>query len=178
MKRLIFRRGNIKNSGLFLLAFVALILINACENFPTNPAKNSEQEMWVDISHVDTDYIATDVTVDGLAAEKVNKLLFEIKANNFEATALEVFGRVTMEGPPHDREHNLYFRTDKLLQMEDSSSSILNQVTSGTAFQLIRSKFPTNEYSPFTGIQGMVKSVVITNVIAHIDGEEVNIPFQ
>jgi len=163
----------------FTLSVLLLVLIASCEKFPSNPEKDGVGSGWVQIQHVDTDYITTQTTLSGLAAKKVNLLTFEIQANHFDAQALEVFGRVILEGPPYEREHNLHFRTDQLLQQEDGSGDCYDNIHAELPYQLVRSKFPTNEYSPFIGDQGKVKQVIITNVIAYDShGNAVNIPVE
>ncbi|MBN2103469.1 hypothetical protein JW835_05440 [bacterium] len=165
-------------AGHFFLGIFVLFCISQCEQFPSNPENMSTESESVQIQHVNTDYITTETTLSGLATKKVNLLTFKIRANNFEAEALEIFGRVILEGPPFEREHNLHFRTDQLLQQEDGSCACFETIQAGLPYQLIRSKFPTNEYSPFCGDQGKVKCVIITNVIAyHADGESNCIPF-
>ncbi len=161
-----------------MLGFSLIFIISSCEKFPSNPDKNDNQARWVDVQHVGTEYITTETAVDGLAAKKVNLLSFQIEANHFEASAIEVFGRVILEGPPFEREHNLHFRTDKLLQVEDDGSEIcLHEIRPESPVNLVRSKFPTNEYSPFIGNQGKVIDVIITNVIAYdSEGKAMDIP--
>ena len=156
-------------SKVCLLTFSLLIVfvISQCSSFPSNPDNGSSVEKWVEIKHVQTEYITTETSVSGLAADKVNLLSFEIQANNFDAAALEVYGRLILEGPPYDREHNLHFRTDKLLQTEAVSGICVQEIQSDLPYLLVRSKFPTNEYSPFSGDQGKVMQIIVTNVIAY-----------
>ena len=153
----------------FLLTFSLpiMFIISQCSSFPSNPDDGSSVEKWVEIKHIQTEYINTETSVSGLAADKVNLLSFEIQANNFDAAALEVYGRVILEGPPYDREHNLHFRTDKLLQTEAVTSTCIQNIQSDLPYLLVRSKYPTNEYSPFSGDQGKVMEVIVTNVIAY-----------
>jgi len=165
-------------TGHFTLGIFILFCISRCEQFPSNPENISSESKSVQVQHVCTDYITTEASLSGLATKKVNLLTFEIQANHFEAEALEIFGRVILEGPPFEREHNLHFRTDQLLQDEDGSCTCFETIHSGQPYQLIRSKFPTNEYSPFYGNQGKVEQVIITNVIAYnAEGESICIPF-
>lgn len=154
-------------SAFCFFLFFTIILFTQCEKFPSNPEDNPEESPWVEIRHVATEYVNTQTSVTGLAAKKVNLLKFEIQANYFEAAALEVFGRVVLEGPPYEREHNLYFRTDKLLQLEAGNCICLDNIQPESPYEIIRSKFPTNEYSPFQGDQGKVKEVIITHVVAY-----------
>ncbi|MBN1782708.1 hypothetical protein JW948_16345 [bacterium] len=150
----------------FLTGLCLILVFSQCERFPSNPSLGNSGSPWVEIRHVATEYTANPVTVNGLAADKVNLLTFEILANDFETRALEVFGRVILEGPPYEREHRLHFRTDVLLQKESESCQCLDYIQPELPYQIVRAQFPTNEYSPFMGSQGKVKEVIITDAVA------------
>jgi hypothetical protein len=178
MKKLTKSATLLGKTCLFTFSLLIMFVISQCSSFPSNPNDSSSVEKWVEIKHVQTEYITTETSVSGLAADKVNLLSFEIQANNFDAAALEVYGRVILEGPPYGREHNLHFRTDKLLQTEAVTGVCIQTIQSDLPYLLVRSKYPTNEYSPFSGDQGKVVEVELTNVIAYdADGNAKDVPF-
>jgi hypothetical protein len=109
MKKLTKSATLLGKTCLFTFSLLIMFVISQCSSFPSNPNDSSSVEKWVEIKHVQTEYITTETSVSGLAADKVNLLSFEIQANNFDAAALEVYGRVILEGPPYGREHNLHY---------------------------------------------------------------------
>jgi hypothetical protein len=165
---------------LFVLSvsLMLTLLLSQCEQLPTNPVPGKSDLQTVTINHVGTDYVAAQTTMEGLATSKVNMLTFEIQTHNFEARALDIFGRVILDGPPYEREQSLHFRTDILLQKENEVCICLDELISHKSYRIIRSQFPTNEYSPFIGDQGKVREVIISHVTAiDADGQEISIPF-
>ena len=156
-----------------------MLLAVACERFPANPPKDFPAEPVVHIQHLDTEYVTVDTTINGIAADKVNVLTFYIKAENLMANALEFYGLVVFAGPPDSIEHVVHFRTDDLsyeLNGTGYNFNILEWVRSESSYILVRPKFPTNEYSPFEGVQGKIESLTITEVWAYPEnGEKVSV---
>ena len=157
-----------------ILVSVGLLII-ACEQFPSNPSKLDLSER-VYIEHRDTEYVPAETTIEGIAATKVNVLSFEIRTENIESTALEFYGRAMLDGPPGYQEHSIHFRTDSLFLSVEGMEYTFNKLVSlepGSTYTIVRPKFPTNEYAPFEGTQGMVREITITQVWAYDqDGEK------
>jgi len=146
-----------------------LVLVVACDRYPANPPKDFPDAPKVEIAHLHTEYVEVDTTINGIASDKVNVLSFYIKAENFTAKALELYGRAAMAGPPDSVEHVVHFKTDDLsfdLNGTGYEFNILDYVNSESSYILVRPKFPSNEYSPFEGIQGKIESITITEVWA------------
>ena len=151
------------------LIFFLPLLYTACQQFPSNPPKNIEPPT-VFIEHLKTDYIEFETSIDGLATDKVNILFFQLKVANFEAKALEFYGRADIEGPPEMVNHAIHFRTDLIGSDLDGTNYpfvILDDIQPESTYAFLRPKFPTNEYSPFSGTQGMIRSITITEVWAY-----------
>ncbi|HDQ46226.1 MAG TPA: hypothetical protein ENN17_12145 [bacterium] len=152
-------------------ALILILLAGGCEDFPANPDKAEIQVGAVEIRHVSTEYIEVRIAESGLVADKVNVLTFEI-APHVSAKALEFCGRALMTGPP-EKDHVLHFRTDEIhsmMQILNTDFNVVESISPGEVIRLVRPKFPTNEYAPFTGRQGMIRSVEITKVWA-VDAE-------
>jgi hypothetical protein len=148
------------------LTGVFILLVFGCDRYPTNPSLADGQSPVVMIHHVTTEYLPAHATEDGLVADKVNVLVFEIKSS-VSARALEFCGRALMQGPPQEQEHVVHFRTDEVIpaiQVPEAEFNVVQTISAGEVFQLIRPKFPTNEFAPFSGSQGMIRSVEITKV--------------
>ena len=146
-----------------ITSLLFVLLVFACSKSPTDPGPYGGRETVI-IEHLGTEYVETDPPANGLITTKVNVLSFRIRAENFHPTALEFYGRAILEGPPWNREHALYFRTDSLImnvQINGFSFNTTQSIEPGSTYTLIRPKFPTNEYSPFEGIQGKVQQVTI-----------------
>lgn len=162
-------------SNLFLMTIVLM----ACERFPNNPPLPGPEEQ-VQIQHLGTEYLNSNSPEPGLVADKVNVLTFEIKSN-VSADAFEILGRAVMEGPPEDQEHVIHFRTDQVLCSVEGCEVRFNTIggiVTGDIHQLIRPKFPTNEYAPFRGSQGKIKSIEIIEIWALDDeGSRAQITF-
>ena len=144
-----------------------ILLFAACERFPANPPTDYPPEPRITIEHLSTDYVPVDTTITGIASDKVNVLMFHIKAENFTAKAIEFYGTAVMAGPPDSVEHVVHFRTDDLnysLNGTGYEFNTLDQVDPDLSYILVRAKFPSNEYAPFDGIQGMIESITITEV--------------
>lgn len=147
-----------------LLAVVFLV----CAKLPNDPAKLIKP--WtIFIEHLGTEYVEADLTVDGLISTKVNVLTFGIRSENFNPKALEFYGRAVLYGPPENREHAIHFRTDTITMEPTVTGFTFNTqewISPGIDYTFNRAKFPTNEYSPFQGLQGKVKEVTITDAWA------------
>jgi hypothetical protein len=147
------------------VVLLSLLVVVACEKFPVNPPKMEAPQPAVYIRHVGTDYVPAEVQVEGIIANKVNVLSFEIRIENFTAKSLEFYGIALLEGPPEWQEHAIHFRTDIVsLDLEDIgyTFSVFEAIQSGAIYTLNRAKFPTNEYSPFDGTQGKILSLSLT----------------
>jgi len=159
----------------YVTVFLSAILLISCGQYPSNPSKTlTSESKVVCIEHLNTDYVLANSSVDGIAATKVNVLSFSIRAENFMPKALEFFGTALIEGPPESREHSIYFQTDTVFVNPEGTGYTFNTMEwlePGKTYTLVRPKFPTNEYSPFEGTQGMVTELTITEVWA-IDGEK------
>lgn len=156
-------------------AFFILLTVFAvsCGKFPANPDYNSSKEETVFIAHQSTDYVAIDPPFEGSVATKVNVLSFTLKVENCRPVAVEFCGRVVMEGDTEDQEHSLQFRTDTVEMDAPVMGYIFNtleRIDPGLNYTLIRPKLPTNEFSPFVGNQGRVKSLTINEAWV-IDGD-------
>lgn len=150
---------------LILLSAFALAL--ACADFPSNPVKVQPEIRTASVKLTETQYVPVDPPGAGLVASKVNILCFEVRAENFEARAIELIGKATVEGPPETKEHAFHFRTDKIDSMVPNTAvvfNVLDSVEPETTYTVFRFQFPMNEYSPFADTQGMVKSVTIDEV--------------
>ena len=154
----------------YALLILIVLVAASCEQFPVNPIDGSQEPEMVLIEHFETDYVPAESSVEGIAATKVNVLSFHLKAENFNPKAIEVYGRAILEGSPGNQEHSIHFRTDSLwLNLSETGYEFntLSTIQQGATYTLIRAKFPTNEYAPFEGLQGMVKELTITEVWAY-----------
>ncbi len=151
-----------------ITSLLLALLVFACSKTPTEPGLYRGRETVI-IQHLGTEYVETEPPASGLITTKVNVLSFRIRAENFHPMAVEFYGRAILEGPPWNREHALYFRTDSLImnvQINGFSFNTAQSIEPGSTYTLIRPKFPTNEYTPFEGIQGKVQQVTITEAWA------------
>lgn len=164
-----------------LLLIVAVLLAAACDQFPNNPS-NEPNLRSVKIEHTGTEYIDTHSDIEGILATKVNILQFHITAKYFDAEAIEFIGRAQMINGADTTWHSLHFRTDSLCEQMDGSGFDFNRVDHiypDSSYDLMRPKFPPNEFSPFQGNQGKIVSVEITGAWAcNGDGESTEIPVQ
>ena len=147
------------------LFFFAILFLN-CSKSPTG---TRFEPLAVSIEHLGTEYVDADSTVDGLITTKVNILSFGIRSVNFRPKALEFYGRAIIHGPPENRVYAIHFRTDSVALNSTIAGFTFNieeWIDPGSTYTLIRPKFPTNEYSPFQGLQGKVKEVSITEAWA------------
>ena len=162
---------------LLYMLFVSVLFV-VCDKFPANPSLHMGDALLVYVNHIGTDYVDVEPPGEGIVANKVNVLSFHIQTAYCRPVALEVFGRAVLEGPPGSQEHAIHFRTDTLfIEIDDAeyTFNILDHIDPGLTYTLVRPKFPTNEYTPFEGTQGMVKEVTITEVWAvYPDGERVS----
>lgn len=153
-----------------VIIFFIFILFISCEKFPSNPSGEPAPTESVYIEHVSTEYVSTEPPGDLLTATKVNVLVFTIRADYFTPISLEIYGRALMDGPPESREHSIHFRTDSLIFNPAETGytfNTLEALQAGSSYTLVRPKFPTNEYSPFQGTQGMVEELSVTEVWAY-----------
>lgn len=161
--------------------FIFFIFIS-CDKYPSNPPHNSAPEELVFIEHVSTEYVSSEPPSDMLTATKVNVLSFNIRAEHFTPSSIEIYGRALMEGPPDSREHSIHFRSDSLVFNPVGTGytfNTLQTVQSGSTYTLVRPKYPTNEYSPFQGNQGMVEELSITEIWAYDEtGEKFSVNFE
>ena len=151
-----------------ITSLLLILLVFACSKSPTDPGPYGGRETLI-IEHLGTEYVETDPPASGLITTKVNVLFFQIRAENFHPRAVEFYGRAILEGPPWNREHAIYFRTDSLImdvQINGFSFNTAQSIEPGSTYTLIRPKYPTNEYSPFAGIQGKVQQITITEAWA------------
>ena len=151
------------------LTFALFLMILGCDHYPSNPSK-VDTTMRVYIRHSDTEYVSSVPPVEGIAADKVNVLSFELRTEHFTPAALEIYGRVELEGPPSSQEHSLYFRTDSLVIIPGETEYTFNTfplIMPGATYSIVRAKYPTNEYAHFEGDQGKVKGVTITEIWAY-----------
>lgn len=162
--------------------FFILIFFISCDKYPSNPPVDTAPTEFVFIEHVSTEYVSTEPPSDMLTATKVNVLSFKIRAERFTPSSLEVYGRALMEGPPESREHSIHFWTDSLVFNPVGTGytfNTLQTVQPGSTYTLVRPKYPTNEYSPFQGNQGMVEELSITEIWAYDEtGEKLSVNFE
>ncbi len=163
----------------FILIFVFLI---SCEKFPSNLPSSSIQTNTVFIEHVGTEYVSIEPPGNLLNATKLNVLFFRIRAEHFTPSSIELYGRALIQGPPESREQSIYYRTDSLAFSPEGTNYTFNTIQTIQAdsnYILIRPKFPTNEYSPFQGTQGMIREISITEVWAYdAAGERISVNFE
>jgi hypothetical protein len=161
-----------------IIIFISVLIV-ACDRFPANPSKIEPPEKTVFIEYTGTDYVSAESPVEGIIADKVNILSFEIRIENFVAKSLEFYGKAVLEGPPEYGEHSIHFSTDEVsLNPEDTGYSFntLEFIQSGPVYTVVRAKFPTNEYSPFSGTQGKVIQVEIIEAWAYDEnGEQMSV---
>jgi hypothetical protein len=159
-----------KNIINFQLLLSPLILFIACEQIPLNPPKIPQNENTVYIEHINTEYIPVNPNIEGLIASKINLLFFNLKVENFTAKTIEIFGRAVLSGPPVEHEHGIHFRTDQVTYKPDETGYEFNEfdwIEPEKVYTLVRPKYPTNEYSPFQDMQGMILEIDVTEVWAY-----------
>jgi hypothetical protein len=160
------------------ILITAFVVALACADYPSNPVKVQPENKTVSIQLTGTQYIPVDPPGEGLVARKVNVLCFEVRADNFQARAIELIGKAMIEGPPETREHAFHFRTDKVDSIVPNAPvvfNVLDSVKPETTYTILRFQFPMNEYSPFANTQGMVSSVTIDEVWGY-DGQGTRFP--
>ncbi|MCJ7813388.1 hypothetical protein MUP95_08770, partial [bacterium] len=117
-----------------------------------------------------------------LTATKVNVLFFKIRAEHFTPSSIEIYGRALIQGPPESREQSIQYRTDSIVLNPEGTNytfNTLQTIQADSTYMLVRPKFPTNEYSPFLGTQGMVEEISITEVWAYdAAGERIAVNFE
>ena len=153
-----------------VIVLLIFIIFISCDKFPSNPSGDPVPTESVSIEHINTDYVSSEPPGELLTATKVNVLIFTIQAEHFTPTSLEIYGRAILDGPPEAREHSIHFRTDSLIYNPVETGYTFNTIEvleAGSTYTLTRPKFPTNEYSPFQGTQGMVEDLSITEVWAY-----------
>lgn len=164
-----------------LLLVVAVLIVAACDQFPGNPSTEPVRRS-LKIEHGGTQYVDVHSNIEGVQATKVNILEFRILAENFEADAIEFIGRAQMINGADTTWHALHFRTDSLCEQMNNSDHSFNQlghIYPDSAYELIRPKFPPNEFSPFQGNQGKVVFVEITGAWAcDENGIQIQIPLE
>ena len=152
--------------------------LTSCAEYPVNPPKDPEPEKRVVVQHVETQYLPVTETGSGLITNKINLLTFRIIPEQIDCKALEFCGRTILCGPPVHEEHVLHFRTDQAINDTediDVQPNIIDHIQPDSAILLFRIKYPTNEYAPFEGDQGMVQSLDILDCWM-IDEDEVRTP--
>jgi len=163
----------------FILVFILLIW---CEKFPSNLPSGSVQTNNVFIEHVGTEYVSTEPPGNLLTATKVNVLFFKIRAEHFTPSSIEIYGRALIQGPPESREQSIHYRTDSIVLNPEGTNytfNTLQTIQADSTYILVRPKFPTNEYSPFQGTQGMIEEISITEVWAYdAAGERIAVNFE
>jgi len=161
----------------WVMIFIGLGMLLSCERFPSAPEDGSLNSPTVFLKKGDINYIDTVSPFTGLVATKVNLVDFRVSVSNFEADALEFYGNVVLNGPPDSATHSIHFRTDLLstnLKIQGYTLNTLDEIKADTTYRLFRAKFPTNEYAPFAGTQGMILSLKITHCWAYLaDGSRV-----
>ena len=164
-----------------MIPILLLVVMAACERFPTNPVNTPPSEN-VCIEHLSTDYVPAEPPLQGIVATKVNILTFNIMAENFQPKALEFYIKAEFEGPPDAQDHMILFRTDQVTFNPDETGytfDTLEQMSTDTIYTLHRPKYPTNEYSPFDGDQGKILSVQVVEVWAmNQEGEKYSVAFK
>ena len=151
------------------LLLIPLIFIG-CEQYPSNPPIPYQSMPTVLIEHIKTDYVEMETSIDGLSTNKVNLISFQLTIGDFNAEAIEFYGRAKLEGPPEMGDHALHFRTDLVMSefiKSDYVFETLDGVQSDRTYQITRPKFPTNEYSPFSNSQGMLRCLTLTEAWAY-----------
>lgn len=154
-----------------LLAAVLLFagLHTACDRYPGNLVDPQVTEPTVTIECLDTAYVPAVHEIDGLEADKANVMTFSLFSDNVEARAIEVHGKVIIDGPPYQTEQAFTFRTDSLLIdfVEcPFEQQVIQQIDDSQMYVFTRSILPPNDYYPFEGEQGKIDSIIINNVYA------------
>lgn len=149
-----------------LILITISLLIFGCTNSPT---ESYEKLPTVTINHVTTDYVQAEPPGGGLVATKVNILTFTIDVTYSQPKAIEFYGQMVLHGPPENQVQAIYFRTDTLAITPKVPGFAFHKhstIEPGSTYTLVRPQFPTNEYAPFDGTQGMLKDLKITNAWA------------
>lgn len=182
-KRMLFRVRffNSSSSSTLLLTVLLGIAGFACDKYPANPVEPEIFESVIHIDHLATEYVEARHHIDGLVTDRANLLTFSVSVDNLTADALEVHGKVIIGGPPYQKEHAFTFRTDSISYNLDNCpilQEIILEISSGRSYTFSRSILPPNEYSPFSGEQGKVDSIVLNTVYSiAADGSKDTIPF-
>ena len=152
---------------LYLLSFIWVL---SCDQFPTNPIQTPEVLKKASVACVESEYVPVNPPGEGLVATKVNVLAFRVRAMNFHAKAIELIGRATFEGLPGNSAHTFRFRTDSIGSAAPKTVypfDVIRSIEPETTYTFFRFQFPMNEYSPFSGTLGKIRSVTIDEIFAY-----------
>jgi len=148
---------------------IGFIMALSCQRMPVSLDASNNTDPTVIIEHVSTEYVnATQPTAE-ILADKANMLFLQIRLTHRSVKALELLGYATLEGPPDDHQQILHFWTDSVSvkpQGVEFDVNTLQELQPDSTYLLIRAKFPTNDYFPFTGNQGKIKEVEWTEAWA------------
>jgi hypothetical protein len=155
-----------KSIGLLLIcAFLVF-----CDEYPPNPVEVNLVPDGVIVQCIKTDYIPVNPPAEGMTATKVNVLSFQFAIEGKEVKVLEFYGRAIVAGPPEGRICAVHFRTDSLGLIPEGTDypfNIIDEIEPDSTYLMIRSQYPTNEYSPFVGDRGKIVSIEIDEVCAY-----------
>ena len=151
------------------IILICSLFLMFCEQYPLNPEPAVTELFNLNIKHTNTFYIETSTPIEGLLAERVNVLEFQLTVENFNPMYIEFFGQAVLGGPPDSKQHAFFFRTDTshhpLCQTEYHVQALMN-IIPDSVYTFYRMIIPTNEYAPFANSQGMVENIRITNTYA------------
>jgi hypothetical protein len=141
----------------------------SCQRVPLGPDVSNITDPTVIIEHVSTEYVTATQPKAGILADKANVLFFQIRLANCPVKSLEFLGYATLEGPPDDHQQIVHFWTDSAgttPQGVEFDVNTLQDIQPDSTYTLVRTKFPTNDYFPFSGSQGKIKQVEWTEAWA------------
>ena len=144
-------------------------LAMACQRMPSVPNLSFKPDPTVTIEHVATEYLAATQPTAGILADKANVLFFQIRLSNVSAKAVEFLGYATIEGPPDNHQQIVHFWTDSVSvnpQGVGFDQNTYQDLQPDSTYLLVRAKYPTNDYFPFSGTQGKILQVVWTEAWA------------
>jgi hypothetical protein len=145
------------------------ILALACQRVPTGPNLSVSPDPTVTIEHTATEYVTATQPTAGILADKANVLFFQIRVSNVSAKSVEFLGYATIEGPPDNHQQIVHFWTDSVgvkPQGVGFDQNTYQELQPDSTYLLVRTKYPTNDYFPFSGTQGKILQVVWTEAWA------------
>jgi hypothetical protein len=148
---------------------LGVVLMLACQRMPYGPNPAATSDPAVAIEHVSTEYVNATQPTTGILADKANVLVFRLRLSNISAKAVEMLGYATLEGPPDNHQQIVHFWTDSVNVLPQGTGfemNTLHQLQSDSSYLLVRAKFPTNDYFPFSGVQGKIKQLEWTEAWA------------